>query len=128
MSGRLTTHVLDLSRGIPAAGLTLQLWKLTEGMSKLLCEGITNSDGRLNAPLLEGNGMEAGCYELLFMVGDYYRSADVEKPAVGIGSPVSSMPFFLEQIPIRFHIGSSTDHYHIPLLVAPGGYSTYRGS
>lgn len=80
--------------GIPAAGLTLQLWKLTEGMSKLLCEGITNSDGRLNAPLLEGDGMEAGCYELLFMVGDYYRSADVEKPAVSIGSPVSSMPFF----------------------------------
>lgn len=134
MSGRLTTHVLDLSRGIPAAGLTLQLWKLTDGVSKLLCEEATNSDGRLAAPLLEGSELEAGCYELLFMVGDYYRRADAEESAVGIGVPESSVDakretsFFLEQIPIRFQIGSSIDHYHVPLLVAPGGYSTYRGS
>lgn len=134
MSGRLTTHVLDLSRGIPAAGLTLQLWKLTEGVSKLLCEVVTNSNGRLDAPLLEGSELEAGCYELLFMVGDYYRRADAEESAVGIGVHESSVDakretsFFLEQIPIRFQIGSSIDHYHIPLLVAPGGYSTYRGS
>ncbi|AIQ72950.1 MULTISPECIES: hydroxyisourate hydrolase [Paenibacillus] len=134
MSGRLTTHVLDLSRGIPATGLTLQLWKLTDGMSKLLCEEVTNSDGRLDAPLLEGNEMEAGCYELLFMVGDYYRRADAKASAAGIEVTESSvdtqreMSFFLEQIPIRFHIESSMQHYHVPLLVAPGGYSTYRGS
>ncbi|WP_339269505.1 hydroxyisourate hydrolase [Paenibacillus sp. FSL R5-0470] len=124
MSGRLTTHVLDLSRGIPATGLTLQLWKLTDGMSKLLCEEVTNSDGRLDAPLLEGNEMEAGCYELLFMVGDYYRRADTKASV----DTQREMSFFLEQIPIRFHIESSMQHYHVPLLVAPGGYSTYRGS
>ncbi|WP_339801455.1 hydroxyisourate hydrolase [Paenibacillus sp. FSL R5-0744] len=124
MSGRLTTHVLDLSRGIPATGLTLQLWKLTDGMSKLLCEEVTNSDGRLDAPLLEGNEMESGCYELLFMVGDYYRRVDAKASA----DTQREMPFFLEQIPIRFHIESSMQHYHVPLLVAPGGYSTYRGS
>lgn len=124
MSGLLTTHVLDLSRGIPATGLTLQLWKLTDGMSKLLCEEVTNSDGRLDAPLLEGNEMEAGCYELLFMVGDYYRIADAKASA----DTQREMSFFLEQIPIRFHIESSMQHYHVPLLVAPGGYSTYRGS
>ncbi|WP_449602362.1 hydroxyisourate hydrolase [Paenibacillus sp. Marseille-Q9583] len=124
MSGRLTTHVLDLSWGIPATGLTLQLWKLTDGMSKLLCEEVTNSDGRLDAPLLEGNEMEAGCYELLFMVGDYYRRADAKASA----DIQREMSFFLEQIPIRFHIESSMQHYHVPLLVAPGGYSTYRGS
>jgi len=124
MSGRLTTHVLDLSRGIPATGLTLQLWKLTDGMSKLLCEEVTNSDGRLDAPLLEGNEMESGCYELLFMVGDYYRRADAKASA----DTQREMSFFLEQIPIRFHIESSMQHYHVPLLVAPGGYSTYRGS
>jgi len=124
MSGRLTTHVLDLSRGIPATGLTLQLWKLTDGISKLLCEEVTNNDGRLNAPLLEGREMEAGCYELLFMVGDYYRRADAEASA----DTQREMSFFLEQIPIRFYIESSMQHYHVPLLVAPGGYSTYRGS
>lgn len=91
MSGRLTTHVLDLSRGIPATGLTLQLWKLTDGMSKLLCEEVTNSDGRLDAPLLEGNELEAGCYELLFMVGDYYRRADAKASAAGIGVTESSV-------------------------------------
>lgn len=91
MSGRLTTHVLDLSRGIPAAGLTLQLWKLTDGMSKLLCEKVTNSDGRLDAPLLEGTEMEAGCYELLFMVGDYYRRANAKVSAAGIEVTESSV-------------------------------------
>lgn len=117
MIGRLTTHVLDISLGVPATGLTLQLWKLTDGTRELLRETITNSDGRLEAPLLEGGEMEAGCYELLFMVGDYYRRANTERTS-----------FFLEEIPIRFHIGSTTAHYHVPLLVAPGGYSTYRGS
>lgn len=120
MSGRLTTHVLDLSRGVPATGITVELWKHVDGTSKLLCEAITNSDGRLDAPLLQGDEMAAGCYELLFRVGDYYRGvAEISE---------STVPFFLEQIPIRFHIGNAQEHYHVPLLVAPGGYSTYRGS
>lgn len=131
MSGRLTTHVLDLSRGIPAIGLTLQLWKHVDGMSKLICEAVTNSDGRLDAPLLQGEGMEPGCYELLFRVGDYYRSVELKGTVGGtesVGNLESVVPFFLEQIPICFHIGNSQEHYHVPLLVAPGGYSTYRGS
>ena len=122
MSGRLTTHVLDLSRGIPACGMALQLWRFDGEAGHLLSEAVTNGDGRLDAPLLEGPEMEPGSYELLFMVGDYFRKNPSEAQAG------ASDTFFLEQIPIRFNIGSSEDHYHVPLLVAPGGYSTYRGS
>jgi 5-hydroxyisourate hydrolase len=122
VSGRLTTHVLDLSRGIPASGLMLQLWKIQHGTHELLCETVTNTDGRLDAPLLEGAGLEQGNYELLFMVGDYFRRTQSEVNIEG------SEPFFLEQIPIRFNIGNVKDHYHVPLLVAPGGYNTYRGN
>ncbi|MDQ0194959.1 2-oxo-4-hydroxy-4-carboxy-5-ureidoimidazoline decarboxylase [Paenibacillus wynnii] len=122
--GRLTTHVLDLARGIPAAELLLQLRRLTNGTSELLLEAVTNRDGRLDAPLLEGSRMESGCYELLFMVGDYFRKTAL----VGEIDTVDTTPFFLEQIPIRFNIKKTSDHYHVPLLVAPGGYSTYRGS
>ncbi|MGN7762644.1 hydroxyisourate hydrolase [Paenibacillus sp. 22594] len=116
MSGRLTTHVLDLSRGMPAAGMKLQLWSLVEGSGELLREATTNHDGRLDAPLLEGVELVPGCYELLFLAGDYFRDSGQE----GV--------FFLEQVPIRFNILKTEDHYHVPLLVAPGGYSTYRGS
>ncbi|KWX70311.1 5-hydroxyisourate hydrolase [Paenibacillus riograndensis] len=122
MSGRLTTHVLDLSRGLPAAGMKLQLWNLAEGMGKLLREAETNDDGRLDAPLLEGAELVPGCYELLFMAGDYFQGSRLEER---LGD---EEVFFLEQIPIRFNITSASEHYHVPLLVAPGGYSTYRGS
>ncbi|AIQ67530.1 hydroxyisourate hydrolase [Paenibacillus graminis] len=122
MSGRLTTHVLDLSRGLPAAGMKLQLWNLAEGAGKLLREAETNHDGRLDAPLLEGTELVPGCYELLFMAGDYFRGGRLEEQ-LGDGES-----FFLEQIPIRFNIIHAAEHYHVPLLVAPGGYSTYRGS
>ncbi len=131
MSGQLTTHVLNLSRGTPASGLTLQLWKLTDGTSRLLSEAVTNRDGRLDAPLLQGEELESGSYELLFMVGDYFRSVELKETLGSSESyaiPESVTPSFLEQIPIRFNIGSTTEHYHVPLLVAPGGYSTYRGS
>ncbi|MBW4085694.1 hydroxyisourate hydrolase [Paenibacillus sp. S150] len=130
MSGRLTTHVLDLSRGLPAAGMKLQLWKLADGAGVLLREAATNSDGRLDAPLLEGAELAPGCYELLFMAGDYFRGSSPE----GLGSAAQGANqngregFFLEQIPIRFNIAGTSEHYHVPLLVAPGGYSTYRGS
>ncbi|MRN52034.1 hydroxyisourate hydrolase [Paenibacillus monticola] len=131
MSGRLTTHVLDLSQGLPATGMVLQLWRLEGRQGKLLLEAVTNADGRLNAPLLEGAQMEAGSYELLFMAGDYFRSIQSRLGVDATSSEdvmESETPFFLEQIPIRFKITNVTDHYHVPLLVAPGGYSTYRGS
>lgn len=122
--GRLTTHVLDLSRGIPAAGLSLQLWRINDEINELLCEAVTNGEGRLKSPLLEGSEMKSGCYELLFMAGDYFRRTSVE----AVSHSDASTLFFLEQIPIRFNISDPMDHYHVPLLVAPGGYSTYRGS
>ncbi|MNN52702.1 5-hydroxyisourate hydrolase [compost metagenome] len=121
MSGRLTTHVLDLSRGLPAAGMKLQLWSLAEGAGKLLREAETNHDGRLDAPLLEGAELAPGCYELLFKAGDYFRGGTLAEVGDEAG-------LFLEQIPIRFNITRAAEHYHVPLLVAPGGYSTYRGS
>lgn len=128
MNGRLTTHVLDLSRGIPAAGIALQLWKLdSAGGRQLLRGAVTNSDGRLDAPLLAGTELESGCYELLFMAGQYFRSSSPGDRDKGnsAGEPGG---FFLEEIPVRFTIADHSAHYHVPLLVAPGGYSTYRGS
>lgn len=125
MSGRLTTHVLDLSLGKPAAGMSLQLWRFGEVMPALICEAVTNSDGRLDAPLLAGEELLAGSYELVFMAGDYFRSTQA-----GAGGEAASRTgsMFLEHIPIRFNIADPSEHYHVPLLVAQGGYSTYRGS
>lgn len=128
MNGRLTTHVLDLSQGKPAAGLSLQLWRLSTGGPVLLREAVTNEDGRLDAPLLAGEEIQAGSYELLFMAGDYFRGAQA-----GAGEPeaeerAGAVITFLDQIPIRFNMPDPAAHYHVPLLVAPGGYSTYRGS
>ncbi|RUS46404.1 hydroxyisourate hydrolase [Cohnella sp. AR92] len=116
MSGKLTTHVLDTSLGAPAAGMKIQLWRLgeTEESRKLLFEGFTNEDGRMNHPLLSGEEMAGGTYELLFDVGEYFRG--------------SAHVTFLEWVPVRFHLAEPASHYHVPLLVAPGGYSTYRGS
>ncbi|WP_206424213.1 hydroxyisourate hydrolase [Cohnella candidum] len=118
MSGRLTTHVLDISAGRPAAGLRLQLFALDEEGAPLLLRDVrTNADGRLDEPLLEGADKGNGLYEILFWVGDYFGSGDGEA-----GDP------FLDWVPVRFRIADGNAHYHVPLLVAPGGYSTYRGS
>ncbi|GIO10824.1 5-hydroxyisourate hydrolase 2 [Cohnella xylanilytica] len=114
MRGRLTTHVLDVALGAPAAGLRVQLWRIRDDGRELLKEAFTNEDGRLAEPLLSGEAMETGQYELLFDVGDYYRG--------------SASVAFLEWVPVRFHMADPDSHYHVPLLVAPGGYSTYRGS
>lgn len=127
MSGRLTTHVLDLARGGPAAGMALQLWKLDGGAGELLHETVTNSDGRLDAPLLTGEELTPGSYELLFMAGDYFRGTALAASGAGAAAADPGV-FFLEQIPLRFNITNTAEHYHVPLLVAPGGYSTYRGS
>lgn len=117
-AGRLTTHVLDTMHGRPGAGLRLELFRLEGDRRKLLLEARTNDDGRVGVPLLEANAVRPGIYELVFHVGEYFRQAGA----------VLSDPPFLDAVPIRFGIASATDHYHVPLLIAPYGYSTYRGS
>jgi 5-hydroxyisourate hydrolase len=108
MSG-LTTHVLDTMRGQPAAGVTIELWSLDQ--SKMLKRVQTNSDGRTDSPLLSGEEMAAGNYELIFFVGDYFGERR-----------------FLDHVPVRFVISDAAAKYHVPLLVSPWSYSTYRGS
>ncbi|ASY63913.1 Transthyretin family protein [Sinorhizobium sojae CCBAU 05684] len=117
-TGRLTTHVLDTARGKPAQGLRIDLYRL-EGEERLLLRTVgTNSDGRVDGPLAEGAGLTAGIYELVFHAGDYLRAAGTALPE----------PAFLDLIPLRFGIADPESHYHVPLLLSPYGYSTYRGS
>lgn len=115
--GRLTTHVLDTATGRPAAGLRIALYRLSGNSHRKLKEVTTNADGRCDAPLLEGEDFHLGQYELVFFAGDYLRAADATLPD----------PLFLDQIPIRFGMAEPR-HYHVPLLISPYGYSTYRGS
>jgi 5-hydroxyisourate hydrolase len=110
--------VLDTAAGRAAAGVRVVLWRLDDGKTQL-AEGLTNADGRLDRPLLEGAAFAPGTYQLDFHVGDYFRAKGVALAA----------PPFLDVIPIRFGIAEHAHaHYHVPLLVAPYGYSTYRGS
>jgi 5-hydroxyisourate hydrolase len=115
--GRLTTHVLDLAAGRPAAGLAIDLFRL-DGAATHLKRVTTNADGRADRPLLEGAAFQPGRYELLFHAGAYLRGRGLAPAA----------PPFLDEIPIRFGIADAEEHYHVPLLLAPFGYSTYRGS
>ncbi len=115
MAGRLTTHVLDTSSGRPAAGLSLSLRRLPDGA--ILAERRTNEDGRVDGAVLEGAAFRTGVYELEFRVGDYFRKAGIVLPE----------PSFLDVVPVRFGLAEE-GHYHVPLLVSPYGYSTYRGS
>lgn len=117
-TGRLTTHVLDTMTGLPAAGLLIELYRHEGGSADLLLTARTNADGRCDAPLLEGERFVPGSYELLFHVGAYLRARGVTLPE----------PAFLDLVPIRFGIAEPERHYHVPLLVSPYGYSTYRGS
>lgn len=114
--GRLTTHVLDTAAGQPAAGLRILLTMLDRPGGPSV-ERVTNTDGRLDRPLLEGDAFKPGRYELLFHVGDYFRARGVNL----------ADPAFLDIVPVRFGIAGDA-HYHVPLLVSPYGYSTYRGS
>ena len=116
--GYLTTHVLDTARGQPAAGLKIMLYRVSGNSHKKIAEVVTNADGRADAPMLSGKAFTAGAYELVFCAGDYLR-------VTGQGG---AEPLFLDQIPIRFGVTDAGAHYHVPLLLSPYGYSTYRGS
>ena len=118
MSGYLTTHVLDTARGCPAAGIKIMLYKVTGMSHRKIAEVVTNADGRTDAPILLAGKFAGGVYELVFCAGDYLRSA-----GTGVKEPI-----FLDEIPIRFGISDPDAHYHVPLLLSPYGYSTYRGS
>lgn len=115
--GRLTTHVLDTARGRPAAAMRVELHGL-DGGRRLLADTRTNADGRCDRPLLEGAAFRPGRYELLFHVGAYFRDAGFELPT----------PAFLDEVPLRFALAEADGHYHVPLLVSPWSYTTYRGS
>lgn len=117
MAGYLTTHVLDTARGCPAEGLRIELYRI-EGEARSLIETLTtNADGRTDAQILPTDAFATGVYELVFHAGDYLDKT---------GTPPES-PRFLDVIPIRFGM-SEASHYHVPLLLSPFGYSTYRGS
>lgn len=117
--GRLTTHVLDTARGRPAAGLAIELYRCEPQGDRLwIATATTNADGRVDAPLIEGDDFLAGTYELLFHAGDYLR-----RSGAGVTDPA-----FLDLIPLRFGVADPSGHYHVPLLLSPYGYSTYRGS
>ena len=118
MAGRLTTHVLDTARGKPAAGVKISLYRVADGVHHLLGQSVTNADGRTDAPMLAGEALTVGVYELLFNAGDYLRASGQAQGDV----------LFLDQIPIRFGIPDAEAHYHVPLLISPFAYSTYRGS
>jgi 5-hydroxyisourate hydrolase len=119
MPGRLTTHVLDTANGRPAAGMTIELARIGPGDEReVLARVVTNSDGRTDGPLLAGEALQRGTYELTFASGDYWATLGV----------VTGDPPFLDRIPIRFGIPDPEGHYHVPLLCSPWAYSTYRGS
>lgn len=116
--GRLTTHVLDTATGRPASGLTVRLISVARDESRCIVETVTNADGRLDKPLLEGATMRAGVYELRFAAGPYFDAQGLDLPE----------PKFLDEVVLRFGIANPEQHYHVPLLLSPFGYSTYRGS
>ena len=117
--GRLSTHVLDTHGGRPAAGIAIELVELSEfGASRVVTRTITNADGRTDQPLIGGRPVPIGRYELTFSVGDYFAARHV----------ATSDPPFLDRIPVRFSVGEPEGHLHVPLLVTPWSYATYRGS
>ena len=114
--GRLTTHILDTANGRPAAGVEIRLYSLAGDRTEC-ASAQTNSDGRTDSPLLDGDAMQAGTYELEFDIGSYFAGLGV----------TSGDPSFLDTVVIRFGVNAD-EHYHVPLLVSPWSYSTYRGS
>jgi 5-hydroxyisourate hydrolase len=116
--GYLTTHVLDTARGCPAAGLAIDLYRIENGTRVHLARKVTNDDGRTDGPILPKGAFAVGTYELEFHAGAYLDAT---------GTP-PEVPRFLDVVPIRFGISEAGAHYHVPLLLSPFGYSTYRGS
>lgn len=116
--GYLTTHVLDTARGRPAEGMKIDLYRIEGDTWTYLETKVTNADGRTDGPILPVDGFLTGTYELLFHAGDYLDR---------VGAP-PEQPRFLDRIPIRFGISDAGAHYHVPLLLSPFGFSTYRGS
>jgi 5-hydroxyisourate hydrolase len=120
VTGLLTTHVLDTARGRPAAGMALELARIDHNGDRQVLKRVhANSDGRTDAPLLEGDELVHGVYEIVFGVGEYFTGPS------GAGS---ADPPFLGLVPVRFGIADPSVHYHVPLLTSPWSYSTYRGS
>ena len=113
---KLTTHILDTAKGCPAAGVKIEIWWVSQVLDdrRLIRSIVTNTDGRTDEPLLSGNDFQIGVYELIFDVGPYFK--------------LDSEVVFLDRIPVRFGISDLSKPYHVPLLVSPWAYSTYRGS
>jgi 5-hydroxyisourate hydrolase len=145
MSGKLSTHVLDTARGRPAAGLKIQLWRIESQEPRLLKEAVTNQDGRTGTPLLLGDELKPGLYELVFQVGPYFQGLSPHSPATAGNaermentsletedlsrrSEAKAEETFLGDVPVRFRVLNSDENYHVPLLVSPWSYTTYRGS
>ncbi len=116
MAGYLTTHVLDTGRGCPAEGIKIALYRVSGNAHRKIAETVTNADGRTDAPILPEDKFKTGTYELIFFCEEYLNAQGVDDD-----------PLFLGQIPIRFGMNVE-EHYHVPLLLSPYGYSTYRGS
>jgi 5-hydroxyisourate hydrolase len=116
--GKLSTHVLDTTIGKPGAGVAIELYAVGVAGRLLLKTETTNADGRCDSPLLEGQAMLPGRYELVFAAGDYFAARGVELP----------QPRFIDKVTIAFGIASADQNYHVPLVVTPWSYSTYRGS
>ena len=116
--GRLTTHVLDAAHGCPGSSIKVELYRVEGQQLELVNTALTNSDGRVDAPLLQGDDYRTGVYQLQFSAGAYYRARGVQLPDTA----------FLDVVVLRFGIDEQQEHYHVPLLISPYSYSTYRGS
>ena len=116
--GKLSTHVLDTAHGRPAAGVAIELYAVDAGSRTLLVQARTNADGRCDGPLLEGDALQAGRYELVFAAGDYFAAQGVALPE----------PRFVDRVTIAFGVADPAQNYHVPLVVTPWSWSTYRGS
>jgi 5-hydroxyisourate hydrolase len=115
---RLSTHVLDLCRGGPASGMRIELYRVTGDLRELVRAAVTNRDGRTDEPMLSADSLPGGVFELVFHAAEYFRSA---------GTPLADPPF-LDRVAIRFGLDPAGGSYHVPLLLSPYSYSTYRGS
>lgn len=116
--GRVTTHILDTALGCPGEGIKINLYRVTDSGRDLISNHVSNSDGRVDGPVLEGDAFTTGIYELDFHAGAYFDAKGIDLPE----------PKFLDVITLRFGISDAGQHYHVPLLVSPFSYSTYRGS